>query len=179
MIGPFSKKFWGVIIGMLVVLLFASCFSYPIVGEKHTSNIHYWDENLPREESVELGFGFLGVGGDDLTVTSYNGIPVDWGRKPLVFLPPGETVFTVDYSIAVGGNTLHNGSSIFAWNFKAGDRFILLGAVKVGDKIIQVRAGGPTKEDRLGIILWDMDVKKDWDEYDFVPFPAPEKTILE
>jgi hypothetical protein len=141
-------------------LVFAACMSYPIKAENYTSNIVYWDENLPREESVELALFSAG-----LTVTSYNGIPVDWGKKPLVFLPPGPTVFTLNLTKFDTGSVIVNGSTIFAWDFKAGDRFNLHGWNR----------GKP------GLLLWNMDVEKNFGEYDFYPFPKsePGQTVLE
>ncbi|MDR0587122.1 MAG: hypothetical protein LBG26_07775 [Treponema sp.] len=152
------KKPFFVVIAVLAALVFGSCYSYPINAENYTKNIHYWDESLPREESVEL---FFGAG---LSATSYNGVSVDWGEKALVFLPPGETVFTLDLNKLSTSSGIYNGSSSFVWNFRAGDRFALYGWKRDG---------------KLGLLLWSMDVKKDWDEYDFFPFPESGRTVLE
>jgi hypothetical protein len=141
--------------------VFVACTSYPIKAENYTSNIVYWDENLPREESVELLLAQEGF-----TVTSYNGVPVDWGKKPLVFLPPGPTVFTLSLTKFDTTTVILNGSTIFVWDFKAGDRFNLHGWSRYG---------------KPGIILWNMEVKKNFGEYDFYPFPEsePGQTVLE
>jgi hypothetical protein len=155
---PVKRLFVG-IIAVSVALVFVSCYSYPLKAENYAKNIVYWDEDLPREESVELL-----LAQDGLTVTSYNGIAVDWGKKPLVFLPPGPTVFTVELTNLDTGYTLLSGNSIFAWDFKAGDRFNLRGWARDG---------------KYGILLWDMQVKKDFADMDFFPFPEPEKTVLE
>jgi hypothetical protein len=156
------KKFFVVIAVLGAALVFASCYSYPIKAENYTKNIVYWDESLPREESVELAFM-----ADHLTVTSYNGIAVDWGKKPLVFLPPGPTVFTVKIDADVG-YTHYSGESIFAWDFKAGDRYSL----QVGERAIDSKAVA-------GVVLWNMEVKMKYADMEFFPFPVPEKTVLE
>ncbi|MDR1308087.1 MAG: hypothetical protein LBK74_11005 [Treponema sp.] len=145
--------------GVVLALLFTSCFSYPVKAENFTQNIVYWDENLPREESVELAFFAPG-----LTVTSYNGIPVEWGKKPLVFLPPGPAAFTVDLARFDTTGVLLNGSSAFVWNFKAGDRYSIQGGTRNG---------------KPGILLWNLEVKTKTEDMDFFPFPEPGKTVLE
>ncbi|MDR2313823.1 MAG: hypothetical protein LBE02_04745 [Spirochaetaceae bacterium] len=153
----FVKKLF-VASAVLTAFIFASCSSYPIKAENLTKNIHYWDENLPREESVELLFC------EGLVITSYNGIPVDWGKRALVFLPPGETVFTVDLNKLDARGILYNGNSSFVWNFKAGDRFLLYGWIRYG---------------KPGLLLWDLQVRKKPIDMDFFPFPEPKKTVLE
>jgi hypothetical protein len=151
------KRSFLVVIAVLAAQVFGSCYSYPIKSDSLTDNQQYWDESLSKEESVEL---FIVEG---ITVTSYNEISVDWGRKALVFLPPGETVFIMDLKFRYG-NTIYSGSSIFAWNFKAGSRFALQGWVKDG---------------KPGIILADLDVKRKPEECDFFPFPEKGKTVLQ
>jgi hypothetical protein len=140
-------------------LLFASCYSYPIRADNRTKNIVYWDENLPREESVELAFL-----ADHLTVTSYNGISVDWGKKPLVFLPPGPTFFTVDIHAEFDfgmSTTRYTGNSVFIWDFKAGDRYL----IQVGVRELEPGVEKP------GVVLWDMEVKRTYTDMEFFPFP--------
>jgi hypothetical protein len=132
--------------------------SYPFNAEKHTQNIVYWDESLPREDSVELLFT------DGIIVTSYNGIPVDWGKKPLVFLPPGETVIAMDFNAHGAGSVIFNGNGSFVRNFKAGDRYLIRGWYQ---------------NDKGGILFWDMEVNKRIKEMDFYPFPKSGKTVLE
>jgi hypothetical protein len=155
---PVKKHVWLTIaVALLAALILGSCYSYPIKAGTLTQNKHYWDESAAEDQSVEL---FFATG---LDATSYNGIPVEWGKKANVFLPPGQTVFTLDLSFSTGYTT-YSGNSIFAWNFKAGDRFILQGWARDG---------------KPGVLLWNMDVKKKWEEYDFFPFPEQGKTILE
>ena len=170
---------------LIAALVFSSCMSTLTMlsnPEKYITNLRYWDENLPKEESVELAFPHIGYGNRSvgLTVTSYNGIPVNWSGDIIVFLPPGETVLTVDFyidssitnpSALVGTGSAYTrvylksrGSSIFTRNFKAGDRFSLFP---------ELRNGKP------GVVLLDMGVKKKPEEYEFVPFPEPGKIILE
>jgi hypothetical protein len=135
----FIKKPLFAVIAVFAALVFASCVSYPLKAENYTKNIHYWDESIPKEESVELFFL------DGLIPTSYNGVPVDWGKKPLVFLPSGPTVITVDLNKLDTGGVLYSGDSIFVWNFKAGDRFALRGWRRDG---------------KPGLLLHDMQLKK-------------------
>jgi hypothetical protein len=154
------RRICVLVTGAFITLVFASCassISYPVSAEKFAKNIHYWDENLPREESVELLIG------DEFVVTSYNGIPVNWGGLTLVFLPPGETIFSLDIRIHTGYK-IYSGNSIFLWNFKAGDRF---------------KISGVEKDGKAGVLLWNLDVKKEFEEYDFFPFPESGKTVLE
>ncbi|MDR0638736.1 MAG: hypothetical protein LBG27_07545 [Spirochaetaceae bacterium] len=142
--------------------VFASCFSYPIDPQRFTNNIHYWDESVPKEESIEL---YIGQG---LTVTSYNGIPVDWGKTPVVYLPPGEVVFTLELDFYAINNTTYSGNSIFVWNFKAGDRFWLVAMLQ-----------GMKQDGKPGIGLMNLDVKQKYEEYDFFPFPESGRRVLE
>jgi hypothetical protein len=153
------RKNCVLVAGAFIALVFMSCMSYPIKTENYTKNIHYWDESIPREESVELAFFAAGI-----TPTSYNGIPVDWGKKPLVFLPPGDTVITVDLDKFDTAGVLYSGNTVLVWNFKAGDRFSVQGLHRDG---------------KPGFLLYDLDVKKKWEEYDFFPFPEQGKTVLE
>jgi hypothetical protein len=151
----------AVILG--AALVFAACASttYPINTEKYTGNVVYWDENLPREESVELLLFSTG-----LTVTSYNGVPVNWGEKPRVFLPSGPAVFTLDLNRLDVVSVYMTGSTIFVWDFKAGDRFSVTGW---------------TRDKKPGLMLLSLNEKKELNEQDFYPFPElePEKTVLE
>jgi hypothetical protein len=62
------------------------------------------------------------------------------------------------------GGVLYSGNSIFIWNFKAGDRFALRGW---------------RRDSKPGILFQDMQVKKEFEDMDFFPFPEPGKTVLE
>jgi hypothetical protein len=156
--GVFMKKGFCIVAALCAAMVIASCYSYPVNAERFTKNIRYWDEGAPKEESVEL---FIQQG---LTVTSYNEISVDWGQKALVYLPPGEVVFTLDLDFYTPGNMHYTGDSVFAWNFKIGDRFVLMG---------DQRDGKP------GVLLWDLDVKRSREESAFFPFPEGERRVLE
>jgi hypothetical protein len=139
---------------LLMVMVFASCVS-----------IHYWDKNLPPEESVLLNIDW------EIMVTSYNGVPVDWGRNISVYLPPGEIVLTMKFYI-LGSGTIYSGESTFTRDFKAGDKFSLLGWAQDG---------------KPGILLFDKPIilsgEKVTGKSEFFPFPFSEqetgKIVLE
>jgi hypothetical protein len=129
---------------LLAALVFASCAS-----------THYWDKNLPPEESV-----LLTIPDWEITVTSYNGMPVDWGRNISVYLPPGEIVLTMKFYMR-GSDTIYNGESTFTRDFKAGDKFTLLGWIQ---------------DDKPGVLLFDKPIvlvggKDISGKSEFFPFP--------
>jgi hypothetical protein len=156
------KKGFCIMAALCAALVSVSCVSYPINAERYTQNIRYWDESAPKEESVEL---FIRRG---MTVTSYNGIPVDWGQNVLVYLPPGEVFFTVDLDFYAVNNTHYTGDSVFAWNFKAGDRFLLLAMLQ-----------GMKQDGKPGVGVGNMDIKQGYEEYGFFPFPESGRRVLE
>ncbi|MDR1388557.1 MAG: hypothetical protein LBJ31_01080 [Treponema sp.] len=151
-----KRSFVAAVILVALVLVLGSCVSYPLNSRSFSHNRLYWDKNMPVDQSVELCLM------QGLTATSYNGIPVNWGFKPNIFLPTGQTALALDLNYWLGQTNV-KGDAVFVWNFKAGDRFILHGWRRDG---------------KLGILLWNMDVKKELAEYDFFPFPES-KMILE
>ena len=114
----------------VAVLLFESCESmyYAENPEKHAKTTVFWDENLPKEHCLGL---FIHEG---LTVTSYNGVPVNWGKNTMAYLPPGTVNLLMDAHYMTGvydsnGNMIiYNGKNWpFQWTFNAGDVYLLRG----------------------------------------------------
>lgn len=99
----------------LSVLLFFSCVSIKAI-----------DESVPEEETARLFTGPLG------TVTSYNGISVNWGRLRGISveihqIPAGDTTLEIDVdaqlSLSVIGNTTYRRvlrvkGALFRYNFQ-------------------------------------------------------------
>ncbi|MDR1388559.1 MAG: hypothetical protein LBJ31_01090 [Treponema sp.] len=152
----FVKRSFVIAAVILAAMVLGSCYSYPINVDRLTSNKQYWDNDLPREQSVEL---YILYG---LKPTSYNGVEVNWGAKPDVFLPPGRAVLTLDLNFTYY-YTNYKGNNVFVWDFKAGDRYMLYGWERDG---------------KPGVMLFDMDVKKNEEDQYFFPFPES-KIILE
>jgi hypothetical protein len=120
-----KKIFVIMAFAIAVALLFASCETLPQNPESYAGIILFWDESLPKEESVGL---LLSSG---MKVTSYNGIPVEWGKNgytsslTMVYLPPGTVNFTLDLYYTVGNTIVSMNDAPFEWTFSAGDRYYL------------------------------------------------------
>jgi hypothetical protein len=145
------------IIGVLLALIITPAYPAPAKKapaekvRKLPKNAVIWDDTLTIEQGVELKLGY-----GQFTVTSYNGIDVDWKKGAVVFLPPGETVFTVVVNFSTA-STRYTGESIFVWNFEAGGKFTLWPWAVDG---------------KPGIYVTDMSVKHSYKEYYESPFFA-------
>jgi hypothetical protein len=147
--GGFMKRNLTVF-AVLTVLLMVSCYSYPIKTSYFAGSQQVWDDELTVEDGIELIF-FKGI-----TVQSYNGIAVDWGAKPAIILPAGRAEFIINVDFYGDDGVSYKGNNLpFVWDFQKGDRYL-----------IQCRAWG-----RVGLLLWDMNVKKKLEEQPFYAFP--------
>jgi hypothetical protein len=149
------------------VMILASCDSiiYPknIEVGCNKSKIVFWDETLSKEECV----GLRAVGG--ITVTSYNGVPVNWDNWTPFYLPPGKIILTIDldYKVPYGYNSYLSikGTNLpFECTYNAGE----------------VRYLRPSVKDKMPII----EIASPYDEFPseqkvIYQFPEREKIILE
>ena len=120
-----------IIVFLIPALVLVSCTSFPD-PEKYANKAIYWDENMPKEECAGL------VIAKGLTVTSYNGVPVDWGNKAIVYLPPGTINLVMDASYDTGSTHFSGKNWPFQWTFNAGDRRFLYGWIRDSAPVILV-----------------------------------------
>ena len=118
-----------------MTLILMSCLSYPENPERVARNIIIWDESLPKEQSIGL---FINEG---LTVTSYNGISVNWVQFTLVYLPPGAVNLRIDANYQTGSRGISGRNWPFQWTFNAGERRYLTGWIVDGEPVIYVIDG--------------------------------------
>ena len=116
-------------------LIFMSCLSYPENPERYAHNIIIWDESLSKEQSIGI---FITTG---LTVTSYNGISVNWGKNTLIYLPPGTVNLLIDANYQTTSTGISGRNWPFQWTFNAGERRYLTGWVVDGEPVIHVIDG--------------------------------------
>jgi len=75
-----------------------------------------FDETLAREDSVVLNFPYC-----EMTITSYNGITVDWRRRGILVLPPGDIELTFDFAERAGDFIYTAKDVSFRYRFEAGE----------------------------------------------------------
>ena len=100
--------------------------------ERQAKRIILWDESMPKEQCTCL------IIMRGLTVTSYNGIPVNWEWGSMLYIPPGtiNLIFDANYFFY---NVNYVGKNWpFQWNFKAGEIHSLGGWAKGLDPVIVV-----------------------------------------
>ena len=114
------------------VLILVSCVSHPKNLETNAKDIIFWDESITKEQCAGVYIT------DGLTVTSYNGAPVNWGPDVLLYLPPGEVNFTfaADYDY---GYSHFSGEDIpFKWLFGAGEGRYIRGGYRGNNAVLFV-----------------------------------------
>ena len=147
-----------------VILIFASCVAFDPNIEKQAKNVVIVEKNLPKEQSVGL---FISYG---MTVTNYNGTPVNWGYKTAVYLPPGRILLVADITIETLSpdgryRQRYNGENMpFLWTFNAGERRYLQPHVNIENEPV--------------IFVVNPEDKSPFNEHPAYQFPKGGSTIL-